>query len=58
MAMDQHQKKRAQFSGAYLFLAFAALFLIQGVIAKRTAPKTVPMSDCCSRCGTARSPRS
>ncbi len=45
MAMDQQKKKQAQFSGAYLFLAFAALFFIQGVIAKRTAPKTVPMSE-------------
>jgi len=43
--MDQHQKKQAQFSGAYLLLAFAALLLVQGVIARRSAPKTVPMSE-------------
>jgi cell division protease FtsH len=43
--MDQQQKKQAQFSGAYLLLAFAALLFVQGVIAKRTAPKAVPMSD-------------
>ncbi len=40
--MDQHQKKKAQFSGAYLLLAFAALLFVQGVIAKRAAPKAVP----------------
>ncbi|HSD66969.1 MAG TPA: ATP-dependent zinc metalloprotease FtsH [Vicinamibacteria bacterium] len=43
--MDQHQKKKAQFSGAYLVLAFAALLFVQGVIAKRAAPKAVPMSE-------------
>ena len=43
--MDDNKKKQAQFSGAYLLLAFAALLFIQGVIAKRTAPKTVPMSE-------------
>jgi cell division protease FtsH len=43
--MDQQQKKQAQFSGAYLLLAFAALLFVQGVIAKRTAPQAVPMSD-------------
>jgi cell division protease FtsH len=43
--MDQQKKKQAQFSGAYLLLAFAALLLIQGVIARRTAPKEVPMSE-------------
>jgi hypothetical protein len=43
--MDQQQKKQAQFSGAYLFLAFAALLLVQGIVARRTAPKSVPMSE-------------
>ena len=43
--MDQQQKKQAQFSGAYLLLAFAALLFVQGVVAKRTAPKAVPMSE-------------
>ncbi len=43
--MDQEQKKKAQFSGAYLLLALAALLFVQGVIAKRTAPKAVPMSE-------------
>jgi cell division protease FtsH len=43
--MDNEQKKKAQFSGAYLLLAFAALLFIQGVIARRTAPRAVPMSE-------------
>jgi cell division protease FtsH len=43
--MDQQQKKQAQFSGAYLLIALAALLFVQGVIAKRTAPRTVPMSE-------------
>jgi cell division protease FtsH len=43
--MDNEQKKKAQFSGAYLLLALAALLLVQGVITKRTAPKAVPMSE-------------
>jgi hypothetical protein len=43
--MDQQQKKQAQFSGAYLLLAFAALLFVQGVVARRTAPKAVPMSE-------------
>jgi len=43
--MDNEQKKKAQFSGAYLLLALAALLFVQGVIAKRTAPKAVPMSE-------------
>ena len=43
--MDQQKKKQAQFSGAYLLLAFAALLLVQGIVARRTAPKAVPMSD-------------
>jgi len=43
--MDQQQKKQAQFSGAYLLLALAALLLVQGIVARRTAPKAVPMSD-------------
>ena len=43
--MDQHKKKQAQFSGAYLLLALAVILLVQGVIAKRSAPKEVPMSE-------------
>jgi len=43
--VDDNKKKQAQFSGAYLLLAFAALLFVQGVIAKRTAPKAVPMSE-------------
>ena len=43
--MDQQQKKQAQFSGAYLLLAFAALLFVQGVLARRAAPKAVPMSE-------------
>jgi cell division protease FtsH len=43
--MDPHQKKQAQFSGAYLLLAFAALLLVQVVIARTTAPRAVPMSE-------------
>jgi cell division protease FtsH len=43
--MDQQQKKQAQFSGAYLFLAFAALLFVQGIVAKRSAPKAVSMSE-------------
>jgi cell division protease FtsH len=43
--MDQQQKKQAQFSGAYLLLALAALLLVQGVVARRAAPKAVPMSE-------------
>ena len=42
--MDDNRKKQARFSGAYILIAFAALLFIQGVIAKRTAPKAVPMS--------------
>jgi cell division protease FtsH len=43
--MDQEQKKQAQFSGAYLLVAFLALLLIQGVVARRAAPRVVPMSE-------------
>src|SRR5512134_2585197 len=43
--MDQQQRKQAQFSGAYLLLALAALLFVQGIVAKRTAPKAVPMSE-------------
>jgi cell division protease FtsH len=43
--MDDKQKKQAQFSGAYLLLALAAILFVQGVIAKRSAPKTVSMSE-------------
>jgi cell division protease FtsH len=43
--VDDKQKKQAQFSGAYLLLALAALLFVQGVIARRSAPKTVSMSE-------------
>lgn len=43
--MDQEQKKQAQFSGVYLLLAFATLLFGQGLVARRTAPKAVPMSE-------------
>jgi cell division protease FtsH len=43
--MNQQQKKQAQFSGAYLLIAVAALFFVQSVIAKRSAPKPVAMSE-------------
>jgi len=43
--MDQQQKKQAQFSGAYLLVALAALLIVQVVVAKRAAPKPVPMSQ-------------
>ncbi|HEX9189088.1 MAG TPA: ATP-dependent metallopeptidase FtsH/Yme1/Tma family protein, partial [Vicinamibacteria bacterium] len=43
--MDQQRKKQAQFSGVYLLLAFAALLFVQGIVAKRTAPKAVSMSE-------------
>jgi cell division protease FtsH len=38
-------KKQFQFHGIYLLLAFAALLLIQGILAQRAAPKPVPMSE-------------
>ena len=43
--MDLHQKKQFQFSGLYILLAFAALLLVQGIIARQTAPRPVPMSE-------------
>jgi cell division protease FtsH len=43
--MDQQQKKQAQFSGAYLLLALAVILVVQGVLARRAAPRTVSMSD-------------
>ena len=43
--MDTKQKKQAQFSGVYLVLAFATLLFVQGVFARRVAPKPVPMSE-------------
>ena len=43
--MDTKQKKQAQFSGAYLLLAFATLLVVQGFFARRAAPKPVPMSE-------------
>jgi cell division protease FtsH len=38
-------KKQFQFHGIYLLLAFAALLMIQGILAQRAAPKPVPMSE-------------
>jgi cell division protease FtsH len=43
--MNPQQKKQAQFSGAYLLVALALLLLAQGVVARRTAPKSIPMSE-------------
>jgi len=43
--MDDIKKKQFQFSGAYLLVALAAILLVQGIVARRTAPKTVAMSD-------------
>jgi cell division protease FtsH len=43
--VDNDRRKQAQFSGAYLLLALAGLLFVQGVIARRTAPKPVPMSE-------------
>jgi cell division protease FtsH len=43
--MDQQQKKQAQFSGAYLLLALAVILVVQGVLARRAAPRAVSMSD-------------
>jgi cell division protease FtsH len=37
--------KQFQFHGTYLLLAFAALLLLQGILARRNAPKPVPMSE-------------
>jgi cell division protease FtsH len=45
VAMDNMKKRQFQFSGAYLLVAFAALLLIQGIVAQRAAPKPVPISD-------------
>jgi cell division protease FtsH len=39
------RKKQFQFSGVYLLLAFAALLVLQGILARRNAPKPVPMSE-------------
>jgi cell division protease FtsH len=39
------RKKQFQFSGVYILLAFAALLVLQGVLARRNAPKPVPMSE-------------
>jgi cell division protease FtsH len=43
--MDQQHRKQAQFSVAYLLIALAALLFVQGVIARRREPKSVPMSE-------------
>jgi hypothetical protein len=43
--MNPQQKKQAQFSGAYLMVALALLLLAQGVVARRTAPKPIPISE-------------
>jgi cell division protease FtsH len=43
--MDNVKKKQFQFSGAYVLVALAAMLLVQSVIAQRTAPKPVAMSD-------------
>jgi cell division protease FtsH len=43
--MDDQKKKQYQFSSAYLLVAFAALLLVQGVVARQTAPRRVPMSE-------------
>jgi cell division protease FtsH len=43
--MDQQHKKQAQFSGAYLVIALAALFFVQNAIVKRAAPEPVAMSE-------------
>jgi cell division protease FtsH len=43
--MNPQQKKQAQFSGAYLLVAFALLLFAQGVVARRAAPVPIPMSE-------------
>jgi cell division protease FtsH len=43
--MDDQKKKQYQFSSAYLLVAFAALLLVQGIVARQTAPRRVPMSE-------------
>jgi cell division protease FtsH len=43
--MNPQQKKQAQFSGVYLLAAFALLLFAQGVVARRAAPKPIPMSE-------------
>jgi cell division protease FtsH len=43
--VDTNRRKQFQFSGAYLLLAFAGLLVLQGVLARRNAPKAVPMSE-------------
>jgi cell division protease FtsH len=43
--MDHMRRKQFQFSGAYILLAFAALFVLQAIVAERNAPKRVPMSE-------------
>jgi len=42
--MDNHQRRQFQFSGVYLLLAFAGLLVVQGIIARQSAPRPVPMS--------------
>jgi cell division protease FtsH len=41
--MDRN--KQFQFHGTYLLLALSALLLLQGILARRNAPKPVPMSE-------------
>jgi len=43
--MNPQQKKQAQFSGAYLLVAFALLLFAQGIVARRAAPVPIPMSE-------------
>jgi cell division protease FtsH len=43
--MDNAKKKQFQFSGAYLLAALAAILIVQGIVARRTAPRAVPMSE-------------
>ncbi len=43
--MDDTRKRQYQFSAAYLLLALGALVLIQTIVTRRGAPRSVPMSD-------------
>jgi cell division protease FtsH len=43
--MDNTKRKQFQFSGAYLLVALAGLLIVQGIVARRTAPRAVPMSE-------------
>ena len=44
-AMNAQKKKQAQFSSAYLLVALALLPFAQGVVARRAAPRPIPMSE-------------